>query len=102
MTTEAGDKKLLGNFSKLIDHISAAANYNPANTKLSKTSLQAQRTSGDAAILGVATNGAANKLAITERQLGHDELSSIAIRSRDYLKASGQPKMWSPTPKQTS
>ena len=32
MATESGDKKLLGNFRKLIDEVSADPNYNPANT----------------------------------------------------------------------
>jgi hypothetical protein len=39
MATESGDKKLLGNFRKLIDEVSADPNYNPANTKLKKTAL---------------------------------------------------------------
>lgn len=91
MTTEAGDKKLIGNFGKLIELISAEPNYNPANPKLSKTALAALHASSEAAVLGVATSGAANKLAITDCQLAYDELSPTALSSRDYLKASGAP-----------
>lgn len=91
MTTEAGDKKLLGNFSKLIDLVSADPNYNPANPKLAKAALATQLTGADAAVLAVATSAAANKLAITVCQLAYDELSPTALSSRDYLKASGAP-----------
>jgi len=43
MATESGDKKLLGNFRKLIDEVSADPNYNPANSKLKKSALEARR-----------------------------------------------------------
>lgn len=92
MTTEAGDKKLLGNFRKLIDQLSADPNYNPANPKLTKTALETQYATGEAAVLDVATTGASNKLAVTERQLGYDDLGPTAIRSRDFLKSSGASK----------
>ena len=46
MATESGDKKLLGNFRKLIDEVSADPNYNPANTKLKKSALEAQYDAG--------------------------------------------------------
>lgn len=91
MTTEAGDKKVLGNFSKLIDLIAAEPNYNPANPKLAKAALAAQLAAGESALLSVATNGASNKLAITDCQLAYDNLSPTALSSRDYLKASGAP-----------
>lgn len=89
MPNEAGDKKLIGNFSRLIDLVSANANYNPANPKLAKTALAAQLAASETAVLGVATAGASNKLAITDCQLAYDELSPTALASRDYLKASG-------------
>lgn len=91
MTTEAGDKKLLGNLSELISLISAEPNYNPANPKLSKTALAALLASGEASVLGVAASGASNKLAITDCQVSYDELTPTALSSRDYLKASGAP-----------
>lgn len=89
MSTEAGDKKLIGNFSQLIEYVAGDSDYNPANPKLSVTALRAQLANGETIVLEVATARAANKLAITERQLGYQELSPIAIRSRDYLRASG-------------
>jgi len=39
MPTEAGDMKLLGNFRKLIDLLTAEPNYNPANPTIIKTAL---------------------------------------------------------------
>lgn len=92
MPTEAGDKKFLGNFSKLIDLVSAELSYNPANPKLTKAALATQLTAGEAAVLGVATSGASNKLAITDCQLAYDKLSPTALSSRDYLKSSGAGK----------
>jgi hypothetical protein len=63
MTTESGDKKLLGNFRKLIDEVSADPAYNPANDKLKITTLEAQYTAGDAAVDVVAAARAPHKLA---------------------------------------
>jgi len=34
MPSESGDMKLLGNFRKLTDFVSADPNYNPANQKI--------------------------------------------------------------------
>ena len=42
MPTESGDKKIIGNFRKLIDEVSADGNYNPANAKLKTTALNTQ------------------------------------------------------------
>ena len=53
MPTESGDKKLLGNFRKLIDEVSADPNYNPANSKLKKSALEAQYDAGDASALSI-------------------------------------------------
>ena len=92
MPTESGDKKLVGNFRKLIDQVSAEQNYNPANPKLTKTALETQYTTGEAAADDVSAKHAPNKLAVTDRQGGFDDLPTLVIRSRNFLKASGASK----------
>ena len=92
MPTESGDKKLLGNFRKLIDEVSADPNYNPANTKLKKSALEAQYDAGDASASAVSAARAPNKLAITDRETAFSGLRAMAVRSRNFLKASGAPK----------
>ena len=92
MPTESGDKKLLGNFRKLIDEVSADPAYNPANNKLKVPALNAQITAADAAADAVAAARAPNKLAITERETVFDDLRRLAVRSHNFLKASGAPK----------
>ena len=92
MPTESGDKKLLGNFRKLIDEVSADPNYNPANSKLKKSALEAQYDAGDASASAVSAARAPNKLAITDRETAFGGLRTLAVRSRNFLKASGAPK----------
>src|ERR1043165_816644 len=92
MSTETGDKKLLGNFRKLIDEVSAESEYNPANTRLKVTALNAQFTAADQAADGVGATLAPNKLAVTDRESLFDGLRSLAVRSRNFLKASGASK----------
>lgn len=92
MPTETGDQKLLGNFRKLIDEVSADSAYNPANTKLKLTALNAQFTAADAAVDAVAAARAPNKLAITEREAAFGALRPLVVRSRNFLKASGATK----------
>lgn len=89
MTTESGDRKLLGNFRKLIDEVSADTDYNPANTLLNPTALETQYTAAGAAVDAVAAAHAPNKLAITDREGAFDELRPLVVRSRNFLKASG-------------
>jgi hypothetical protein len=86
MPTESGDKKLLGNFRKLIDEVSAESNYNPANAKLKPTALNAQHTAADTAVNAVASANAPNKLAITQRETGFGDLRPLVVRSRNYLR----------------
>ncbi len=92
MATESGDKKLLGNFRKLIDEVSASPDYNPANAKLKIPALETQYTAGDAAANAVAAARAPHKLAITDREDMFSGLRALAVRSRNFLKASGAPK----------
>lgn len=92
MTTESGDRKLLGNFRKLIDEVSADSDYNPANTVLKLTALETQYTAADVSVDGVAAAHAPNKLAITDREGAFNELRPLVVRSRNFLKASGASK----------
>lgn len=92
MPTESGDNKLIGNFRKLIDEISVESAYNPANNKLKTIALEAQYTAADAAVSAVAAARAPNKLAITDRETTFKALRPLAVRSRNFLKASGVSK----------
>src|SRR5204863_3094284 len=89
MTTESGDKTVLGNFRKLIDELSADSGYNPANTKLKLPALNPQYTAADAAVDALAAALAPNKLAISGRVRAFNDLRPLLVRSRNYLKASG-------------
>jgi hypothetical protein len=90
--SESGDNKVIGNFRTLIDECAADPAFNPANDKLKIPALEAQYTAGDAAVSGVAVARAPNKLAITDREDAFSELRPRAVRSRNYLKASGAPE----------
>lgn len=92
MANESGDKKLIGNFRKLIDECAADPAYNPANDDLKIPALEAQYTAGDAAVSGMAAARAPNKLAITDRESAFGGLRPLAVRSRNFLKASGAPQ----------
>lgn len=89
MPTETGDNKIIGNFRKLIDEVSADSAYNPANTKLKLTALNPQYTAADGAVDAVAAARAPNKLAITDRETAFGDLRRLTVRSRNFLKASG-------------
>lgn len=92
MPTESGDNKLIGNFRKLIDEVSADSAYNPANAKLKATALEAQYTAADTAVTSVNAARAPHKLAITDRESAFSSLRTLAVRSRNFLKASGAPQ----------
>jgi hypothetical protein len=87
--SESGDNKLIGNFRKLIDEVSAESAYNPANNKLKTTALESQYTAADNAVNAVAAARAPNKLAVTDREDTFKGLRPLAVRSRNFLKASG-------------
>lgn len=89
MPNEAGDMKLLGNFRKLIDYVSADSTYNPSNATLNETALEAQYSSALSSVQEVADKMAPNKLAIDARQTAFDALGALVKRSRNLLKASG-------------
>jgi hypothetical protein len=89
MPNEAGDMKLLGNFRKEIDYVSADSTYNPSNPALAKTALEDLYAAGLAAVQEVSNKMAPNKLAIDARQTAFEALGSLVKRSRNLLKASG-------------
>jgi hypothetical protein len=89
MANEAGDLKLLGNYGKLIDLVSADANYYPANSEITKAALAAHYTLALAAVDDVAAKDAPNKMAVNDRQAVYDPLSGLVRRSFSMLKASG-------------
>ena len=89
MPNEAGDMKLIGNFRKEIDYVSADPTYNPSNAALAKSALEDLYTAGLAAVQEVSNKMAPNKLAIDARQIAFEALGSLVKRSRNLLKASG-------------
>jgi hypothetical protein len=90
--SESGDNKLIGNFRTLIDEVSADPAYDPSNDDLKIAALEAQYTAADAAVNAVAAARAPNKLAMTDREDAFAGLRALAVRSRNFLKASGAPK----------
>lgn len=89
MPTESGDRKVIDNYRQLIDHVTADANYNPANPLIAKTALAAHHTAASAADDAVDTAAAPYKVAISARQAVFDPLSSLIRRSFAMMKASG-------------
>jgi len=92
MANESGDMKLLGNFSKLIELISTEPNYNPNNSKIKLSTLNAQKAAGLAVVGGVGTNEAVFKAVTNERQGAYEVLPGVMTRSGNMLKASGAGK----------
>jgi hypothetical protein len=92
MNSESGDMKLLGNFRKLIDHVSGETTYKPSNDDLKPASLEAQYTAATAAAGDIPAKMAPHKAALNDRQSAYDGLDPIVIRSRNMLKASGADK----------
>jgi len=77
MPTEEGDMKLLGNYRKLVDFVSADSNYNPSNAKITKTALETHYATAQAAAQDVPAKKAPNTIAITEREAAFDELPGL-------------------------
>jgi hypothetical protein len=92
MANESGDLKLLGNFRKLIDFVSADTHYNPGNADITKTALAIHYTASQASVNDVAAKQAPSKIAINDRQAAYDPLSGLIRRSFAMLKASGASK----------
>lgn len=89
MANEAGDAKLIGNFSKLIELVSANPDYNPANVKLKVPALTAQKTAAQAAAADVGANEAPYKAAVNDRQDAFEDVAPTMTRSGNMLEASG-------------
>lgn len=92
MASESGDMKLLGNFSKLVELISIAPNYNPANAAIKVPALNAQKAAALAAVAEIGTKEAPYKAAVNERQEGFEGLGPVVSRSGNMLQASGASK----------
>jgi hypothetical protein len=89
MPNESGDLKLLANFRKLIDLVSADNDYKPSNTVLKPSALETQHGSGLAAANGVPANFATNMVAISDRETGFAEVNPTVSRIHGLAKASG-------------
>jgi hypothetical protein len=93
MANEAGDMKLLGNFSRLIELVSVNADYNPANTALRVASLNTQKTAVSTAISDVGAQQAPFKAAVNDRQAAFDEMRPVVTRAGNMLQASGSDQL---------
>lgn len=89
MKSEAGHMKLIGNFRKLIDWVSADPNFKPSNDELKPPAMETQYASALAAVEAVADKHAPYKAAITERKLAFDSLSKKARQIRNVAKSCG-------------
>jgi hypothetical protein len=92
MSNEAGDMKLLGNFSKLIELVSINPDYSPANISLKTSALNAQKDAAAAAVTAIPTHEGPYITAMGNRMRGYDGLRPLVSRSTSMLKASGADK----------
>jgi len=89
MPNESGDLKLLANFRKLIDLVSADTDYKPSNAALKPTALEAQHTAGMAAAHDVPAQFATNMTAISDREAVFADVNSFMSRVHGVAKSSG-------------
>src|SRR5438045_1419995 len=89
MPNESGDLKLLANFRKVIDLVSADTDYKPANAALKSTALEAQHAAALAAAHDVPAKFATNMTAISDREAVFADLNSLMSRVHGLAKASG-------------
>lgn len=89
MKSESGHMKVIGNFRKLIDWVSAETNYKPSNAPLKPPAMETQYGSALAAVEAVAEKHGPYKAALTERKVAFDSLSKKARQIRNVAKASG-------------
>lgn len=92
MPTESGDMKLLGNFRKLIDHVSVDPAYNPTNPNITKTALETLYTSGQAAATDANTKSPPYKIAVNNRQTKFEDVPRRTGSAFRMAKASGADK----------
>ena len=89
MSNESGDLKLLANFRKLIDLISADTDYKPSNATLKSPGLETQHATAVAAAHDVPAKFAINMTAISDREAAFADLNSLMSRVHGLAKASG-------------
>ena len=92
MPSESGDMKLLGNFRKLIDFVSADPNYRPANPRIGIPGLETLYTSGNSVATNVNTTSAPYKVAVNTRQAKFAEVPGRTGSAFRMAKASGADK----------
>jgi len=92
MANESGDLKLLGNFRKLIDLVSAEANYKPSNATLVPTALGGQHAAALTSAQDVPAKLTTNMTAISDREAAFAALNPRIIRVHGVAKASGASK----------
>jgi hypothetical protein len=91
MPSESGDFKLLGNFRKLIDLVSADTNYKPSNAALKKTALNALHTSATDAAHDVPDKRTGHMVTVSDREKGFSTVNPLMTRVHGLAKASGAP-----------
>ena len=92
MPSESGDLKLLANFRKLIDLVSADTNYKPSNAALMPAALNTQHTGALTVAQDVPSKLTLNMAAISERETAFDGLNPRLTRVHGVAKASGATK----------
>ena len=92
MANESGDLKLLGNFRKLIDLVSADANYKPSNAKLVPAALGGQHGAALTSAQDVPAKFTLNMAAISDREAAFAALNPRITRVHGVAKASGASK----------
>lgn len=91
MPSEGGHLKVLSNFHKLVEFVSADPNYKPSNPLIVVSALQAKETATAAAMDDVANKNAPHKTALRERAAAFEPLAPTARQVRNVAKASGEP-----------
>jgi hypothetical protein len=89
MANESGDIKLLANFRKLIDLVSADNQYKPSNAALKPPALESQHAAAVAAAHDVPAQFAANMTAISDREAAFGDVNPTMSRLHGLAKASG-------------
>lgn len=89
MPNESGDLKLLGNFRKLIDLVSADTDYKPSNAGLKPAALNTQHAAALEAAQDVPAKLSLNMTAISDREAVFDQLNPLMTRVHGIAKASG-------------
>ena len=92
MANESGDLKLLGNFRKLVDLVSADANYKPSNATLMPAALGGRHAAALTSAQDVPAKLTLNMAAISDREAAFAALNPRMTRVHGVAKASGASK----------